>query len=162
MLRKGPLDTKGELCQGMFYPDAFSVKSILAKRCVHIWEDTEIYQIGTVNQANHNDWPKEFPPKYPIKVIQTAMRARLSDSLSLSLPMYLSTRTVLFFLLISTLLASLLSIFVGILFCKVKGPAPCHWVVARIWCSHCHNSTSISGWEPKARSKFLPGKWGME
>ena len=41
--------------------------------------------------------------------------------------MCLSPRTVLCFLLINTLLVSLLSIFVGILFCKADGPGPCHW-----------------------------------
>ena len=34
------------------------------------------------------------------------------------------------FLLINTLLVSLLSVFVGILFCKAKGPGPCHWPLA--------------------------------
>ena len=42
---------------------------------VHIWEDPEINQIGTVNQANQNDWPKDIWKKQPIKVIQTATRA---------------------------------------------------------------------------------------
>ena len=32
--QKGSLEAKGESCQRMFYPDAFSVKSILAKRCM--------------------------------------------------------------------------------------------------------------------------------
>ena len=40
---------------------------------------------------------------------------------------FLSTRTVLFFLLINISLALLLSIFVEILFCKAEGPGPCHW-----------------------------------
>ena len=31
------------------------------------------------------------------------------------------------FLLINTSLASLLSVFLEILFCKAKGPGPCHW-----------------------------------
>ena len=35
----------------------------------HTWEDPEIYQIWTVNQANQNDWPKKTWKKYPIKVI---------------------------------------------------------------------------------------------
>ena len=83
MRRKDSLDAKGEICQGMYYPDAFSVKSILAKRCVHTWEDPEIYQIGTVNQANHNDWPKEIPPKYPIKV---ASNSHEGETQRLSLP----------------------------------------------------------------------------
>ena len=34
MCRKGSLEAQGELCQGLFYPDSFSVKSILAKRCM--------------------------------------------------------------------------------------------------------------------------------
>ena len=46
-----------------------------------------------------------------------------TQGLSLSLHMCLSTHTILFFS-INTLLASLLSIFVEILFCKVKGPGP--------------------------------------
>ena len=41
----------------------------------HTWEDPEIYQIGIVNQANQNDWPKEIWRKQPIKAMQTAMRA---------------------------------------------------------------------------------------
>jgi len=32
--RKGALEAKGESYQGMFYSDAFSVGSVLAKRCV--------------------------------------------------------------------------------------------------------------------------------
>ena len=49
-----------------------------------------------MNQANQNDWPKETQKKYPIKVIQTAMRAQPSNSgtLLLSLPVCLSRCTV--------------------------------------------------------------------
>ena len=78
---------------------------------------------------------------------------------SLSPPMCLSTHT--FFLLINTLLVSLLSVFVGILFRKAKGPGPCHWLlvpgglVARIQRSYCHGPTSISGWKPKTCFKPL-------
>ena len=46
------------------------------------WEDPEMYQIWTQNQANQNDWPKETRKKCPIYVIQTSMRVRLSDCLS--------------------------------------------------------------------------------
>ena len=45
--------------------------------------------------------------------------------LPLSLPVCLSTYTVLFFLLINTLPISLLSIFVGIIFLHAEGPGPC-------------------------------------
>ena len=47
-------------------------------------------------------------------------------TLFLSQSLCLYTRTVLFFLLINTLLVSLLSIFVEFLFCKAEGPEPCH------------------------------------
>ena len=38
-------------------------------------KDPEMHQMWTVNQANHNDWPKETWKKCPIKVIQIAIRA---------------------------------------------------------------------------------------
>ena len=80
---------------------------------------------------------------------------------SWSPPMWLSTRILLFFpLLINTLFGSLLSIFVGVLFCKAKGPGPLSLttgLVARIWCSpHC-DPASVSGWEPMPYSKPLLG-----
>ena len=31
---------------------------------VHIWEDPEINQVGTLNQAKQNDWPKETSKKH--------------------------------------------------------------------------------------------------
>ena len=46
---------------------------------VHRWEDPEIYQIWTVNQANQSDWSKETQKKCLMKVIQTAMMVPLSD-----------------------------------------------------------------------------------
>ena len=73
------------------------------------WENPEIYQIETVNQANQDDWPKETWKKCPIKVIQTAMRLQLGDSVPESTRV--SIHTVLFFLLH----------FVRILFCKAEG-----------------------------------------
>ena len=66
----------------------------------------------------------------------------------------------LLFLLINTLLISVLSIFVGILFCKAEGPGPLSLtigLVARIWCFHCCDPATIS-WEPKPCSKPLPTK----
>ena len=64
-------------------------------------------------------------------------------------PMCLFTRTVLFFLLIHTLLASLLCVFVEILFCKDEGPVPLSLttgLVARIWYfHHCDLAQSLSG-----------------
>ena len=97
---------------------------------VHKWENSEIlHQIWTLNQANQNDWPKENWKNWPIKVIQIAVRVWFSLSLSLSEPTResLSTRSIFLFLLINTLLVSLLFIFMGIFFCRAEGPGPCHW-----------------------------------
>lgn len=121
------------------------------------WEDPERYQTWAVNQANQNDQPKETQKKCPMRVIQTATRVGLSDSLPesacVSVHMYCT-----FFPLNKYFTTSLLSIFVGILFCKAKRPGPLlltMGLVGRIWCFRCHNLTSVPGWEPKPRSKPL-------
>ena len=60
------------------------------------------------------------------------------------------------FLLINTSLASLLSIFMGILFCKAEEPGPLSLIIgllARVWCFLHRDPASISGWEPKPCSK---------
>ena len=54
-----------------------------------------MYQIWTVNQANENDWPKETWKKCSVKAIQTTTSA-CSETVSQSLPVCLSTCTVLF------------------------------------------------------------------
>ena len=100
-------------------------KTILSKRCVHMWEEPEIDQVWTENQANQNDWPKKTRKKCPVKVIQVRQGPD-SVPFSLSPPTCLPTRTGLFFVEINTLLASLLSVFVGVLFCKAEGPGPGH------------------------------------
>ena len=95
--------------------------------CARTWEDPEIQQIGTVNQANQNDWSKETQKKCLIKVIQTATRAQFSDSLSF----WVCTCAyphVLSFFLINTLFYYFLPL----------------WeffsdLVARTWCSHHHD-----------------------
>ena len=118
----------------------------------HTWENPELYQIWTLNQANQNDWPKETQKKCPIKVIQTATRARhcLSEPARVSIHTYCT-----FFLLINTLLVSLLSIFVGILFWqshRARALSLTTGLVARIWCTHHCDPTSITGWELKPTS----------
>ena len=63
-----------------------------------------------------------------------------------------------FFLLINTFLASLLSMFLVILFHKSEGPGPLAMttgLVARIWCFHHCKPAPTSGWEPKTCSKLL-------
>ena len=60
-----------------------------------------------------------------------------------------------------TLLASLLSVFVEILFCKAKGSGPFSLttgLVARIWCFHCRAPAQFSAEKPKPCSKLLPAE----
>ena len=96
--------------------------------CTHTWKDPETDQIWTVNQANQNDWLKDNQKKIPcISDLNGKPWGCNSGTLPLSLPLCLSTCIVPFFLLIHTLFGSLFSIFVGMLFCKAKGPGSCHW-----------------------------------
>ena len=84
-------------------------------------------------------------------------RRHNSGILPLSLPECLSTHTVCFFLLINALFASLLSVFVEILFCNAEGPGPLSLttnLVARVWCFHYCNLASVFGWEPKPHSSL--------
>ena len=117
--------------------------------CPHIWEGPESHQIWTANQANQNDWSKENWKKCPVKVIQTAARARPGDCLSLSLPVRLSTHTVHFPPPNKYFTVSSLSIFVKILFCTTEGPGPLSLtlgLVARIWSFHHHDQApSLAG-----------------
>ena len=94
----------------------------------------------------------------------------LSESAHVSIHMY----CVLFLPLINTSPASLLSIFMEILFCKAEGPGPLSLatgLVARIQRSHRHDPTSISGCEliqahtsrgnPRSRTNKLGFPWWL-
>ena len=62
------------------------------------------------------------------------------------------------FTFINTLLASLLSVFVEILFCKAEGAGLLSLitgVVASIWCFDWWDSASVSGWRPEPGSRPL-------
>ena len=61
------------------YPDTFSVKSTLAKTCVHTREDHEIDQTWTVNQVNQNDWPKEKTKEMPHRSNSNCHKDALRD-----------------------------------------------------------------------------------
>ena len=50
MCRKGSLEAEGQSCQGMFYPQAFAVESIVAEMYEHTWDEPEISQIQTVTR----------------------------------------------------------------------------------------------------------------
>ena len=114
---------------------------------VPTWEDPEIYQIETENQANQDDWPKETWKKCPIKVIQTATTGKIQG---LWVCPYVYPHVLYsFFLLINILLASLLSIFVEILLWKAEGPELSSLttsLAASICCFHCCNpAQSLAG-----------------
>ena len=55
------LQAKRELYQGMFYTDTLLGKSILSKRCVHTWEDSEICQIWQSKMINQRKSRKNAP-----------------------------------------------------------------------------------------------------
>ena len=100
-------------------------------------------------------WPKETQKECPVKVIQTATRAPLSPW---ALPCVYPHVLYFFFLLINTLLVSLLSIFAGILLLqshRARALSLTTGLVPRILCSHHHDPTSITGREPKPCFKPL-------
>ena len=73
---------------------------------MHTWEDSQINQILTQNQAEQDNWLNETQKNCPMKVIQTAMPV----GLSLSPSMCLSMGTLFFFLLKNTLFHYFLSL----------------------------------------------------
>ena len=87
------------------YPQASSLESILTKRCAYTGEDPEINQIQTQSQTKQDDWPEETQKNCPIK------DSTYHEGATFSLE---SSRVSLFtgtlFLLINTLLVSLLSV----------------------------------------------------
>jgi len=117
--------------------------------CVHTGKDPEMYYIRTANQANQNVWSKENQEEMPHV---SDANPHEGATLSLSLPLCLSTHTVLFFPPNTYLTCFTTS--------RPCGNSPQNWraralsltsgLVARIWCSHCCNLTSVSGREPKA------------
>ena len=125
----------------------------------YTWEDPEIHQTGTLNQANQNDWPKETRKKYSKKVIQTAGRVQFKDSPSECASVSSHTYCTLL-LLINTSLAPLLSVSVEILFCIVEGPGPLSLTsgpAARIWHSHHPGpARSLAGNPSLAPSRCRP------
>ena len=121
----------------------------------HTGENPEINQTQTDNQAKMTRNLEEM-------LYQSDSNYHEGTTLSLGPPRCLTTHTVLFSLLINTLLVLLLSLSVGILFCKTEGTG---WalsltsgLVSMIWCSHCHDLTPTSGREPKPCFKLLQAK----
>ena len=112
------------------------------------WEDPEIYQIWTVNQANQNDWLKETQKRCPIKAIQTSMRVRLSHSVSPWVCLCVQPHVLYIFPLSKYSTCFVTFPLCEILFCKAEGPGVLSLttgLVAGIRCFHlCDPAQSLS------------------
>ena len=118
---------------------------------MHTWEDPEINQIQTQNQAKQETGQRKPRKNAPYKWFK----------LPWGHTVWACPRVyphVPFFLLINTLLVSLLSISLW-KFSSTQltgqGLVTGHWSSARIQRSHCCSPTSISGQEPKPCFKPL-------
>ena len=142
----------GVTSRDAFYPWTFSVESVLAKRRTCTQRRILRYAryglwMGQIEMTGLRKTRRNAPSKMP--------RGNNAGPLPLSLPLYLPTCTV-FFLLIHTSLTSLLSLFVGILFCKAEGPDPLSLataLVTGIWCFLHYNGAgnpsptqAVAGW----------------
>ena len=159
--KKGSLESIAEFCQGIFYPDAFSVGSILTDMRVHRWEEPEIYQIWTVNQANQNDWSNENWKKYPIKVIQTATRVWFSDSLSPWVLLCDCPHVVYFFPLNKHFTCSITFHLCGdslLQSRRVRAYVTDHWSSWEVLVLSLLQPSPVSGGEPKTHFKALQAK----
>ena len=97
----------------------------------------------------------------PIKVIQSATRVRLRDSLSESahVSIYLHVMYFFFFPLNTSLFHARLSVFVRILFCKARGPGPLSLttgLVPRIWYFHRSDPAGNPSSAPRHRRPRPP------
>ena len=159
MHRKAPLRSKGEWCQGIFYPDAFLVESILAKRWVgESWDISDMHSESGKSKWLVRGKPEEIVDKNNSNCHEGMIQWLF---LCLSLPMYLSKHIVLFFFLTNTLLVLLLSVFAGILFMQSRRARTLLLTIglaARIWCSHYCDPTSISGWWTEALLQVAAGQ----
>ena len=146
------------------YPQASLVESVLAKRCLCTMGGSWVIPSMDCEPGKSKSLAKgngeEISHKSSSNCHEGATQ-QLSPSLRVSIHTYCT-----FFLITNTSLVSLLSIFVGILYHKAKGPGSLSLttgLVARIWCSHRHHLASISGWKPKSCSKLLQAQvtWGQ-
>ena len=151
MCRKGSLEDKGELCQRLFYPDAFPVKSILAKRCMlthgrflkytkyGLWNRL-IKMIGQRKSGRNALYYKSNSNCQEGEDLVTLSLSRILPVVLSFFPLnkYPTCFTILFLC--------------GNSFLQSWRPGPLSLItglLARIWCSHCCNPTSVSGWESK-------------
>lgn len=151
------LEAKGKLCQGMFYPDDFSVKSILGKRCMCIhgrgsWD----MQIWTVNPGK-SKWLAKRNPEETLHKVNTNCLEGVTQGLFLSSPciyphVLCSFPANEYFTCFATFL------FVGILFTSRgnQGLVTEHWSSGQDLL--LLPPDPVSGWEPKPSSQALQAK----
>ena len=135
------------------YLKAPSVESTLAERCMCTRGRILKYTKCRLWTRRIKMTGQRKPKKCPLKVIQITMRTWLWDSESIHVSTYFS-----FFFLINTLLVSLLSICVGILFLqsqRARALSVTSDLVARTWCSHHCDLTSTSDQKLKLHLKPL-------
>ena len=117
----------------------------------HTQQDSEVNQIWTQNGQSKMTVQRKPWRNTPNKWFKLPWRR---DSLSLSTHVSVHTHCTL--LLPRTLRLSPLCIFVGNLFCRAKGPGPCHWPL--VWWLGFSSLNAISGWELKPCFKLLQAK----
>ena len=146
------------------YPDASLVKSILAKRCVHIHGRTlryTKYESGTNCEPGRSKWLAQGNlGATPHKSNSSCRRVKLS----------VYPQVLYSFPLINALLISVLSVSVEIIFCKAKSQGPCHWLLVKWLESGTFNPaqhlagnpspapSSCRPSHPRSYAVFLPGK----
>ena len=96
-MHKGSLEAKGELCQGIFYPDTFSVKFMLRDPCSHMWGSWDIWNMDC--EPGKLKWlTKGILEEIPHESNSNCHKCVTQlPSLSLSPPMCLSICTAQFF-----------------------------------------------------------------
>ena len=121
MHRKAPWRSKGnKWCQPTHRLLPWNPSCL---RDEHVWEDPEINQIQTQNQAEQGDWPKETWKKCPVKVTESTVSAHSLWAhlcvYSHALYSFLPNKCFTCFIA--------LCLYVEIHFYPADGPRPCHW-----------------------------------
>ena len=117
-VQKGSLEVKREVMLRDALPMCFFCRAHLGwEMHVHPWEDLRYTKYGL-----RTEQIKMIGQRKPRR--NAPCKCRESTTQQLSLPLNLSTSPVLLFLLIHTILVSLLSIFEGVHFCQAEGPGP--------------------------------------
>ena len=147
------------MSKDILYPYTYSswLKSNLAKRCVCTHERS--WDIPNMNsEPGKSKWlAKGNSEEMPHKSNSNYRRLQLSNSDTVSEFAHLSIHTccTLFFLWINIFICFPIFYLCGNSFLQTQRARPLsltRGLVVRIWCSHCCNTASVSGWEPKLQA----------